>query len=348
MANDPFQSAYAFEKRFHLPRLRLTIKKAEEAYKTLEPETIDFCKSVIESMCKQVLREKEPAFVDDEKTELPKLIKAALEKAGISNDQIRGGITSLVNAIAQIRNDQTMAGHGLMGSKPLIGETEIHLFVSTFEHLTRIFLILIQQEAPDIRHTTMAFDKLEALLGLEDFNRQTDTSVSVEYDQEEGTLLIAGKEIRPSEILYHFARQDYANKIDERNARIHERIESLVSDDLMENWFDGYNPNHFEYDDPEVYIDGFTVDPRQGKVMAHGSITTRVTLDISPDEYQTTGGTNKIIAHCYWFIEEGEDTPLDPEYLELDRIEWVDQNEDTGDASNAGRDPEPPAPNECP
>ncbi|MBF0186033.1 MAG: hypothetical protein HQM06_16810 [Magnetococcales bacterium] len=352
MTNNPFLSAYEFEKRFHLPRLRLTIEKAESAYKTLEPETIDWCKSIIESMCKQVMREKDPDYVDDEKTELPKLIKAALEKSGIGNDQIRGGITSLVNAIAQIRNDNTVAGHGLMGTKPLIGKTEIQLFVSTFEHLTQIFLILIQREDPDIRHTTMAFKELESLLNLEDFNRETDASVSVEYDKEEGTLFIEGKEIRPSEILYHFDRESYASKIksakDALNERTLERVESLISDHLMEDWFDEYNPDHFEYDDPEVYIDSFTVDMRNGKVTAHGSVTTHVTVDISADEYQTAGGTNKIIAHCYWLIEEGEDTPLDLECLELDRIEWIDQNEDTDDTSNPGQGSEPSAPPECP
>lgn len=336
MANDPFLSAYAFEKLFHLPRLRLTIEKAEAAYKTLEPETIDWCKSIIESMCKQVLREKDPDYNDDEKTELPKLIKAALEKAGIGNDQIRGGITSLVNAIAQIRNDQTVAGHGLMGSKPLVSRTEIQLFVSTFEHLTRIFLILIQRNEPDIRHTSIAFDELERQLELGDFNSELDTSVEVEYDQEEGVLFIEGKELRPSEILYHFDRETYAVKIqfaqqenlraeEEEAEQLQEQARSEIEHQLCEGGvFDNFSPGHYGYDIPEIWIDDIKVDRNEDIATASGTISTSVRLGDSSDEDGFDIEYSSGFAAIFAIQNDEDDDTFDLELQELvlEKTDW--------------------------
>lgn len=334
MANDPFQSAYAFEKRFRLPRLHLTIEKAEAAYKTLEPETIDWCKSIIESMCKQMLREKDSAFADDEKTELPKLIKAAMDRAGIDNDQIRGGISSLANAIVQIRNDQTVAGHGLMGKKPLIGKTEIQLFISTFEHLTRIFLILLQREEPDIHHTTMAFNELETLLELEDFNRQMDASVSVDRDQEEGVLFIGGKEIRPSEILYSFDRKTYVEKIhaaqQDAAEDLHEQAISKIDTYLCEEGvFDGFSPGHYGYDLDEIYIDSIKLNRLGGTAAVTGSIYATVRLRSSSDEdgCDINYSSNFTADFIMYSDKEGSTTELKLESLDLEKTDWIDERD---------------------
>lgn len=58
MTESPFQKAYEFEKRYGIDRLKLCIEKAETAYKTYEPETIGYCKNILESICKTVLEEK--------------------------------------------------------------------------------------------------------------------------------------------------------------------------------------------------------------------------------------------------------------------------------------------------
>lgn len=48
MIISPLEHAHDFQKIFGLTRLAATIDKVEAAQKTLEPETIDYCKCVIE------------------------------------------------------------------------------------------------------------------------------------------------------------------------------------------------------------------------------------------------------------------------------------------------------------
>lgn len=50
----PFANAYNFEKTYNHPRLKETIEKAEKAYQTFEPETIEFCKCAIECVAKEI------------------------------------------------------------------------------------------------------------------------------------------------------------------------------------------------------------------------------------------------------------------------------------------------------
>lgn len=87
---------------------------------------------------------------------------------------------------------------------------------------------------------------------MEEINQRADASVDVVYDPNEGVIFIDGKEIRPSEILYHFDRETYAVKIqaakeqkrkeasEARADAIRETIEQLVYDLLMEDWYTDY------------------------------------------------------------------------------------------------------------
>ena len=47
MSESPFQKAYEFEERYGIYRLKITIQKAENAYKTYQPETIGLCKNIL-------------------------------------------------------------------------------------------------------------------------------------------------------------------------------------------------------------------------------------------------------------------------------------------------------------
>src|SRR3546814_1720373 len=66
-------------KVFGLTRLAATIDKAEGALETLEPETIDYCKCVIEIVCKHILSERGIPYDD---LKLPRLVKLALSSCG--------------------------------------------------------------------------------------------------------------------------------------------------------------------------------------------------------------------------------------------------------------------------
>src|SRR3546814_14152902 len=71
----PLEHAHDFQKVFGLTRLAATIDKAEGALETLEPETIDYCKCVIEIVCKHILSERGVPYDD---LKLPRLVKLAL------------------------------------------------------------------------------------------------------------------------------------------------------------------------------------------------------------------------------------------------------------------------------
>ena len=343
MANNPFLSAYAFEKRFHLHRLHLTINKAETAYKTLEPETIDWCKCIIETACKTVLKEHVPDWQDDDKTKLPGLINQAIGKSGVLNEQVLNGIKTTVQGIAEARNKDSLAGHGKMGDKPLIGKAEIQVFVTVCDSLMQIILAHLDKAPPDIRHTTMAFKELEELLELEDFNRQTDTSVSVEYDKKEGTLFIEGKEIRPSEILFHFDRETYAVKIqnakqeaaqraeEELAEQLHEQAMSKIDHHLCEEGvFDNFHPGHYGYYLDEIYIDSIKVNRPEGTATATGFVSATVRLGASSDEdgcdinYSSTF-TASFILHS---DDECGTAGMELENLELEKTDWMEYEPD--------------------
>ncbi|MBF0620934.1 MAG: hypothetical protein HQL54_03320 [Magnetococcales bacterium] len=336
MNHNPFISAYAFEKRFGLPRLRLTIEKAELAYAMYEPETIDWCKCIVETVCKHILKENNPDYVDDGKTDLAPLMKEALKAVDVPDPKIRSGITSIAYGIAETRNKDSVAGHGKAGDKPLISKTEIQIFASVCDNVVMVLLAHLDKKPPDIRHTTVVFDQLESLLRLGEYNRITDSSVEVTYDQDEGLLFIDGKELRPSEILYHFDRETYAARIqqakesaadstEDRADAIKQKIESLVYDLLLEHWYDDYNPNHFEYEDPEVWIDSFKENLEKGELTAFGSVHREMRVDVSSDEYQTKSGADEIVVHLYWMIDEEnpDDFEVDSDELILEEIDWV-------------------------
>lgn len=94
----------------------MTLDKAEAAYRTHQPEAIDFCKCALETICKAVLDEKGASYVNatGKFHELPRLIKDTITAAGCQNDQIKGNIGGLAQALAEMRNDDTVAGHGLV------------------------------------------------------------------------------------------------------------------------------------------------------------------------------------------------------------------------------------------
>ena len=92
MIISPLEHAHDFQKVFGLTRLATTIDKAEAALGTLEPETIDYCKCVIEIICKHILSERGISFDD---LKLPKLVKQALSSCGFDNEGIAGNLSGI-------------------------------------------------------------------------------------------------------------------------------------------------------------------------------------------------------------------------------------------------------------
>lgn len=210
MIISPFEHAYDFQRVFHLRRLQLTLEKAEKSLEHFEPETIDYCKCVIEIICKHILAEKALPFED---LAFPKLVKDALAACGFENDKISGNLSGIVSALAEIRNRTGIAGHGQYDDTELPSPADVRIFVSIFESVVGLLWHAFNKFKIDLRLTKQRFDLLEKRLELADFNESLDLTISILHDQEEGRVYINGKEIRPSELLFVFDRNSYAEAL---------------------------------------------------------------------------------------------------------------------------------------
>ncbi|WP_299207928.1 hypothetical protein [uncultured Tateyamaria sp.] len=217
MIISPLEHAHDFQKVFGLTRLAATIDKAEAALQTLEPETIDYCKCVIEIICKHILSERGEPYED---LKLPKLVKQALASCGFDNDGIAGNLSGIVGALAEIRNRTSIAGHGQHDSRELPSQMDIRIFVSIFESVISLLWHAFNKSNIDLTLTKLRFDMIEQRLELATFNESLDLTTSIAYDQDEGRIYINGKEVRPSELLFIFDRNSYSEEL--RKFRISE------------------------------------------------------------------------------------------------------------------------------
>lgn len=206
----PLEYALDFQKIFRLARLSATIDKAEKALETLEPETIDYCKCIIEIVCKHILAERGLPYDD---LKLPRLVKEALSSCGFENDGIAGNLSGIVGALAEIRNRTSIAGHGQHDSQDIPSPTDVRIFVSIFESVISLLWHAFNKFNIDLTLTKLRFDLLEQRLELTSFNESLDISISITYDQEEGRIYISGKEVRPSELLFIFDRNSYSEEL---------------------------------------------------------------------------------------------------------------------------------------
>lgn len=210
MIISPLEHAHDFQKVFGLSRLETTIGKAEAALETLEPESIDYCKCVIEIICKHILSERGEPYED---LKLPKLVKQALASCGFENDGIAGNLSGIVGALAEIRNRTGIAGHGQHDSQELPSQTDIRIFVSIFESVISLLWHAFNKFNIDLTLTKLRFDMIEQRLELATFNESLDLTTSIAYDQDEGRIYINGKEVRPSELLFIFDRNSYSEEL---------------------------------------------------------------------------------------------------------------------------------------
>ena len=283
--SNPFLRAYEFEKRYNLERLRHTLEQAEAALKEFRPETIDFTKSTLEMICKVVLDERGVSYLKGgggKFLDVAPLVKEALKALGCQDEQFRNHIGGLAHSLAEQRNKESIAGHGLEGDKAFIGKQGITLFMMTFSTIMEAIMGLLEAETPALMTTKMTFDAAEERLGLGPLNRNLDTSASVEYSAEDGRLFIDGKELRPSEILYQFDRAAYQQGIDVAEDRMREVMIELIESELSDNRFDNFFPGHYGYEFPEIWIE--TIRRGDGCFIATGSVSTSARLGSSREE----------------------------------------------------------------
>ncbi|HRK98470.1 MAG TPA: hypothetical protein PLE43_08360 [Alphaproteobacteria bacterium] len=325
--DNPFLLAYEFEKRYRLDRLKLTLEKAEKAYSSFQPETIDFCKSALECICKTILEESNNPI--NGIADLPKLIKASLDCVGYSNQQIKGNIAGLVSGFANIRNTQTLAGHGMDESLPLPTKSEIVICVKTFAHITEILLLLLDDDPIDITKTKLKFSKLEEKMNLAEMNEQIDNNVTVEYSQEDGIVYIDGKELRPSEIIYNHDRPAYAQRIDKLKEdaleKFREVIEPIIEEELLER-FESFSPGNYGLGDIELYMEDISSITNASNISVSGSVSTSARIGASSSEHSIdVPYSSKFQAK--FERSDYDDSSYDLLELTLEVVDWIQVDE---------------------
>lgn len=284
MTESLFQKAYEFEERYGIDRLKLCIEKAEKAYSTYQPETIDFCKCVIESICKFVYESKGESL--SKNPDFHKLVGDTLELLGFKKGQVFGGIKSIALGICEIRNNKGIASHGHTDVCPLPTRLEIDLFVSICSNIIQIILSLLDNQEVDIIKTRLKFSKIDEFPGNHYRDQFIDKFSEIDYDSENGILFINGAELRPSEVLYTFDRMAYKEIFDKAFGS--PAWEELYLDDFhnmiseeFSNLCKDFVPGNYGYEPPIINI--YEYELKDNYIECNGDIETTVTIGASND-----------------------------------------------------------------
>ncbi len=310
MSESLFQKAYEFEERYGIYRLKITIQKAENAYKTYQPETIGLCKNILESICKIILEEKNEVYSDKENTQT--LVGKTLNLLDL-NTQISGGLCNIIGGCSQIakgvgeeRNDKCITGHGATNKKSLPTKSDIDICVSAVLHIIDIIHTIVMGEQIDITSTKIKFEKIDEVHSNHYRNQFIDNFSEIDYDSENGILFINGAELRPSEILYTFDRTSYKEIYDKAfGSQTWEELylddfQNMISEEFS-NVCEDFVPGHYGYEPPIINICDYEL--KDDFIECRGSIETTVTIGASNDGEEFDYYSN-FIAHFSYFEDE--------------------------------------------
>lgn len=332
--DNPFLRAYEFEKRYKLDRLRYTLDRAEESLTAGRPEALDFAKSALEMICKAILDERQVSYRtgDGKFHELPRLVKDTCTALGCQNEQLRGSVGGMAQVIAQMRNDETVAGHGLEGNQPFLNKAGIATFVTAFTTVVDMVFNLLDATPIDFLTTKQTFEAVEGQLKLATLNREIDTSAEVEYSQLDGRLYINGSEFRPSVILYGGDRVAYQQGIEAAEDRLRERMIDQIDAELSDGRFDNFHPGHYGYDTPEIWIE--TIQRDGGCMRAKGSISTSARLGSSREEDGMDISYDSAFTAVFVQIDDPEASldEIQLESLVLEVNDWIEHEPDEDEA----------------
>ena len=256
MLESPFQKAYEFEERYGIDRLKLCIEKAEKAYKTYEPETIDYCKCIIETIAKQIIADNNIEY--DKEWTLAQLTKKSIDCLNCNNTHIRKALTNIIDTYSTVRNQQGIAAHGHIENGTIPTKMDVKIFASAFFHYLEIIFALMENCKINIQQTQLKFEKRNAIPEYNFRNKYIDNYACINYDPENGLIFINGKEIRPSEILYNLDRISYnelqsAKLVDVMEFGEKEYLEEMILESFIDNPFDDM------IDDPKIDVNSYSV-----------------------------------------------------------------------------------------
>lgn len=274
MRESPFQKAYEFEEKYGIDRLKLCIQNAEKAYKSLAPETIDYCKCIIESVAKQIIADNNIEY--DKEWTLAQLTKKSIDCLNCDNQHIRKALTNIIDTYSSVRNQQGIAAHGHIENGTIPTKIDVRIFASTFFHYMEIIFALLDKSEINANYTNLKFEKFDEIPKFNYVNQYVDNNVNVEY--EKGTLFIDGAEFRPSEILYNLGRITYDS--------IQKECLSILKND-------------YNYCLADQIVESFTSEPIENSHMVEDSCFANI-HEINFDE------NNLIIANGFISWEEYE------------------------------------------
>ncbi|MBQ4645842.1 MAG: hypothetical protein IJB79_00685 [Candidatus Gastranaerophilales bacterium] len=237
MSASPFQKAYEFEEKYGIDRLKLCIQNAEIAYKTFAPETIDYCKCIIESVAKQIIADNNIEY--DKEWTLAQLTKKSIDCLNFENQHIRKALTNIIETYSTVRNQQGIAAHGHIENGTIPTETDVRIFASAFFHYIEIISALLDKSKINTNYTNIKFEKIDEVPEYNYANKYIDNNVRVSY--EDGSIFINGQEIRPSSILYNFDRLAYGemnNECFDNLNKSRDYLEELVLEYYLESFID--------------------------------------------------------------------------------------------------------------
>lgn len=297
MIESPFQKAYDFEEKYGIDRLKITIQKAENAYKTYQPETIGLCKNILESICKTILEEKNETYNDKENAQA--LVGKTLNLFSI-NSQISGGFCNIIGGcsqiakgIGEIRNEKCITGHGATNKKPLPTKTDIDICVSTVLHIIDIIHAVVMNNEIDILSTKIKYEKIDEISQYNYANQYIDNNVNIEY--ENGILFIDGTEFRPSKILYNLERLTY----DAVNKECFNNLN--MNKDYLEELVLEYYQDRFIDDNPAIIEDSYFVSIFEPIIFQNDLIYAKGSISWEEIEYDEDSDLTSN-AHCTsWF-----------------------------------------------
>ena len=193
-----------------LPHIEEQIKGVEQAVTENTGLAFDLCKTLVESACKTILRERAIAFSNDDDIQtlfrtatqqLPFLPASAASdaEAGRSLRQTISGLHAALQGVCELRNSHGFASHGRDRKPPPMEEAQAFLVARTADAIVGFLYHVHKQERPVPSGIRLEYDNNPG------FNEYIDLV--------NDPVQIFDLEYRPSEVLFGIDQAGYRDAL---------------------------------------------------------------------------------------------------------------------------------------
>jgi len=194
--------------------IEITVSALEKEVSENPSLTFDLSKTLVESSCKSILRDR--GFTVDDNLDVPRLLKETLEKfqlvpdSHITNDEVRkslkktvGGLQTVIQGLCELRNNEGLASHGRDSFTPPLEEVQAQLAARAADAVV-YFLFKIHKNYPSQTQPQQITYQDQA-----EFNDYIDDNNSI--------VKIFDYQYKPSYILYELDEVAYLMLLEEYN-----------------------------------------------------------------------------------------------------------------------------------